>query len=218
VRVEDLPPEPSNRFLRRGSPLAVKEMEPSDRKSPPTLGKKPSAQRIAYESRIVYSASGRKIKGRGAIRYRSQSREGRSRSATPPHWRRELDRLKPITQVLAAATANQEQNKTRWLKGEQLDDEDEGKVKGHRQGDNDDRGRRQGRRDDLGEKMKSSKSLGDRFAGGGDLGEILEKDDRDVKKQKEKKHKKEKKNTEIGVTMMILLRDRLIVRVVLKEE
>ena len=47
-------------------------------------------------------------------RYRS-----RSRSNTPPHWKQEQSRLKPLAQVV------EEEAERRWAKGDMLDQEEE---------------------------------------------------------------------------------------------
>ncbi|XP_064595296.1 peptidyl-prolyl cis-trans isomerase G-like isoform X2 [Liolophura sinensis] len=87
IRPEEIPDVPSQNFLMRKSP----EQDARKQRSPPAYRRNTPAQRRPY-SRTYYSASGRKIKGRGTIRFRS-----RSRSQTPPHWRKEIDRLKPAS-------------------------------------------------------------------------------------------------------------------------
>lgn len=55
------------------------------------------------KKRVKYSRSGHKIRGRGSLRYRTPSsgeEDERQRSETPPHWRRELSRLKPLAAVM----------------------------------------------------------------------------------------------------------------------
>uniref|UniRef100_A0A915JJA6 peptidylprolyl isomerase n=1 Tax=Romanomermis culicivorax TaxID=13658 RepID=A0A915JJA6_ROMCU len=55
-----------------------------------------------FERRIKYTKSGHKIRGRGALRFRTPSsgeEDERQRSETPPHWRREMARLKPLAAV-----------------------------------------------------------------------------------------------------------------------
>ncbi|XP_043081851.1 NK-tumor recognition protein isoform X2 [Puntigrus tetrazona] len=111
VRPEEIPPVPENRFLlRRDMPTqeetvktAVQDtvMAPNDTK--PTVTK-----------------SGRKIKGRGTMRYhtpprsksRSESEGERGSSETPPHWKEEMQRTK----------AYQPPSVERWSKGERWDD------------------------------------------------------------------------------------------------
>ncbi|XP_051970677.1 NK-tumor recognition protein isoform X1 [Xyrauchen texanus] len=110
VRPEEIPPVPENRFLlRRDMPtqeetvqMAVQEtvVAPNDPK--PAVTK-----------------SGRKIKGRGTMRYhtpprsksRSESEGERGSSETPPHWKEEMQRTK----------AYQPPSVERWSKGERWD-------------------------------------------------------------------------------------------------
>ncbi|XP_051538389.1 NK-tumor recognition protein-like isoform X2 [Myxocyprinus asiaticus] len=111
VRPEEIPPVPENHFLlRRDMPtqeetiqMAVQEtvVAPDDPK--PAVTK-----------------SGRKIKGRGTMRYhtpprsksRSESEGERGSSETPPHWKEEMQRTK----------AYQPPSVERWSKGERWDD------------------------------------------------------------------------------------------------
>lgn len=70
VRPEEVPPVPENKFLKR-------------RTDGPTNGQ---MERKRSRSRESYrDAAGRKVKGRGVLRYTGRSR---SRSRTPPLWRR----------------------------------------------------------------------------------------------------------------------------------
>ena len=81
VKPEDLPEVPTtNKFLMR-------------RSKTPEGGRTHQPMRGAN---IVQTRSGHRVKGRGAIRFRTPSDDEapvRSRSATPPHWRREERRL-----------------------------------------------------------------------------------------------------------------------------
>uniref|UniRef100_A0A183CK63 peptidylprolyl isomerase n=1 Tax=Globodera pallida TaxID=36090 RepID=A0A183CK63_GLOPA len=84
VKPEDLPEVPStNKFLMRRS------------KTPE--GKESTRHNLAASSTSVRQSRGSmRVKGRGAIRFRPEDEAfggGRSRSATPPHWRREERRL-----------------------------------------------------------------------------------------------------------------------------
>lgn len=49
-------------------------------------------RRSEHRPNVRVTSSGHKIKGRGFVRYRTPERE-RSRSVTPPHWKREERRL-----------------------------------------------------------------------------------------------------------------------------
>ncbi|KAH7726153.1 Peptidyl-prolyl cis-trans isomerase 1 [Aphelenchoides avenae] len=83
VKKEDLPEEPAgtNRFLMRGSKAVTEES--NDRGG---------RRRSEHRPNVRVTSSGHKIKGRGFVRYRTPERE-RSRSVTPPHWKREERRL-----------------------------------------------------------------------------------------------------------------------------
>nr|CAB3264346.1 peptidyl-prolyl cis-trans isomerase G-like [Phallusia mammillata] len=89
ITPEEVPEIPENKFLQRSTPHETSDVTPDDRKS-----------------RQWTTRSGRKIKGRGALRYRtpprsrsrsrspryrgrfgSRSRRDRTGSETPPHWR-----------------------------------------------------------------------------------------------------------------------------------
>ncbi|GAB1611130.1 NK-tumor recognition protein-like isoform X1, partial [Argonauta hians] len=116
VRPEELPEVPPPRFLYRGNPQL-----PDKPKNSPVRGeprrKYPDSH---YRSRgTKYSSTGRKIKGRGSFRFRSRSRDG---SITPPHWRRELDKIRQVdNSAKAVTTAKDNANSSRWLKGDKLD-------------------------------------------------------------------------------------------------
>ncbi|XP_030053536.1 NK-tumor recognition protein isoform X2 [Microcaecilia unicolor] len=110
VRPEEIPPVPENKFLlRRDVPVPNQEPEPKPLTVTPVLSdQKPS-----------FSKSGRKIKGRGTIRYHtpprsrscSDSRDDES-SETPPHWKEEMERLR----------AYRPPSGEKWSKGDKLDD------------------------------------------------------------------------------------------------
>uniref|UniRef100_A0A8C4R2A8 peptidylprolyl isomerase n=1 Tax=Eptatretus burgeri TaxID=7764 RepID=A0A8C4R2A8_EPTBU len=113
VRPEEIPEVPQNRFLLRRSPLDMDEP-----------GNGNVSPRPCYRGRVFYTRSGRKIKGRGPMRYRTPSRSrSRSRSRnrraqrsdTPPHWRSEQRRLRPLRDVLTA--------QDKWARGEDLDNQ-----------------------------------------------------------------------------------------------
>ncbi|XP_041421686.1 NK-tumor recognition protein isoform X2 [Xenopus laevis] len=112
VRPEEIPPVPENRFLlRRDAPVA--KLEPEQK--PASVEPEKNDQQNA-----PLSKSGRRIRGRGTIRYhtppRSKSRsesegEGES-SETPPHWKEEMQRLR----------AYKPSSGEKWSKGDKLDD------------------------------------------------------------------------------------------------
>ncbi|KAK1884866.1 NK-tumor recognition protein [Dissostichus eleginoides] len=111
VRPEEIPPVPENRFLLRRDvpPQEVKAEIVETEETCPLTDPKPSV-----------SKSGRKIKGRGTMRYhtptrsksRSASVEERGSSETPPHWKEEMKRTKVY----------QPPSIERWSKGDKLND------------------------------------------------------------------------------------------------
>ncbi|KAJ7322104.1 hypothetical protein JRQ81_018391 [Phrynocephalus forsythii] len=92
VRPEEIPPVPENRFLlRRDAPTTNAEPETKPLDVAPVLtDQKPSV-----------SKSGRKIRGRGTIRYHTpphsrscSESDNEGSSETPPHWKEEMQRLR----------------------------------------------------------------------------------------------------------------------------
>ncbi|XP_059520487.1 NK-tumor recognition protein isoform X2 [Myotis daubentonii] len=110
VRPEEIPPVPENRFLlRRDMPLVPVEPEP----------KIPDATPIVSDQKPSVSKSGRKIKGRGTIRYHTPPRsrscsesDDDDSSETPPHWKEEMQRLR----------AYRPPSGEKWSKGDKLSD------------------------------------------------------------------------------------------------
>ncbi|XP_075412112.1 NK-tumor recognition protein isoform X2 [Tenrec ecaudatus] len=110
VRPEEIPPVPENRFLlRRDMPVIAVEPEP----------KIPDVTPIVSDQKPSVSKSGRKIKGRGTIRYHTppQSRscsesDDEDSSETPPHWKEEMQRLR----------AYRPPSGEKWSKGDKLSD------------------------------------------------------------------------------------------------
>ncbi|UYV83072.1 CDC16 [Cordylochernes scorpioides] len=88
IRPEEIPDVPTNNFLMRRSPVVD-----YDRSRPDFY---------SSSRRTKVSRSGRKIKGRGFMRYRTpSSSEGRSGSETPPHWRQAQARTRlPPKQII----------------------------------------------------------------------------------------------------------------------
>ncbi|KAH8023528.1 hypothetical protein HPB51_014777 [Rhipicephalus microplus] len=92
VNPEEIPEVPANNFLMRRVPN-----EPNFVSQGRRLGG-------FYSRRPQISRSGRKIKGRGFMRYRTPSPEGgRSGSETPPHWRQAQARMRPFRDTLDVA-------------------------------------------------------------------------------------------------------------------
>ncbi|KAM9331621.1 NK-tumor recognition protein isoform 2-T2 [Pholidichthys leucotaenia] len=114
VRPEEIPPVPENRFLLR------RDM-PSQEGKTEIVVKEPATHSNVQKTAV--SKSGRKIKGRGTIRYhtptrsksRSASVEERGSSETPPHWKEEMKRTKMY----------QPPHIERWSKGNRWDDRSE---------------------------------------------------------------------------------------------
>ncbi|XP_014445953.1 NK-tumor recognition protein isoform X2 [Tupaia chinensis] len=110
VRPEEIPPVPENRFLlRRDMPVVAVEPEP----------KIPDVTPIVSDQKPSVSKSGRKIKGRGTIRYHTPPRsrscsesDDDDSSETPPHWKEEMQRLR----------AYRPPSGEKWSKGDKLSD------------------------------------------------------------------------------------------------
>ncbi|XP_023931354.1 peptidyl-prolyl cis-trans isomerase G [Lingula anatina] len=181
VRPEEIPDVPVSRFLFRGSP--PKE---GDRKSF-QLGKGSSPQRIPYPRQII-THSGRKIKGRGFLRYRSKSRsKSRDRSITPPHWKRASRRLTTLEDLKRAReiSSREQQREEKWKKGDLMGDGRQLPYQSSRRGGTPKCG--QGKDEQLG----SLDSLKDRFQ---KRDEISEEETSNHKEKKHKKHKKTEKS------------------------
>ncbi|KAA0704752.1 NK-tumor recognition protein [Triplophysa tibetana] len=111
VRPEEIPPVPENRFLLRRDMPTQEE---------PVVMPIQESDAAPNDSKPAVTKSGRKIKGRGTMRYhtpprsksRSESEEERGSSETPPHWKEEMQRMK----------AYQPPSVERWSKGEKWDD------------------------------------------------------------------------------------------------
>ncbi|XP_001949110.1 peptidyl-prolyl cis-trans isomerase cyp11 [Acyrthosiphon pisum] len=80
---EEIPAGPPNRFLSRGGPSSMFLMKPQ-KDNDDRLKKRNSIRGVTKSGRIV--------KGRGTLRFRTPSRS-RSRSYTPPHWRQEQKKM-----------------------------------------------------------------------------------------------------------------------------
>lgn len=82
---EEIPTGPPNRFLSRGGPSPMFLMKPQIDIDTDDKSKKRNNIRGVTKS-------GRIVKGRGTLRFRTPSRS-RSRSYTPPHWRQEQNKM-----------------------------------------------------------------------------------------------------------------------------
>ncbi|KAK7497543.1 hypothetical protein BaRGS_00011183 [Batillaria attramentaria] len=118
IRPDEIPDVPFQKFLFRGKQeedeQPATDARPTNRerlRSPPGYNRRRPAERIPYSSRVKYSSTGRKIKGRGSFRFHSRSR---SRSVTPPHWRREMER------VVKPGETTQPESEEKWVKGDRL--------------------------------------------------------------------------------------------------
>ncbi|XP_053467493.1 NK-tumor recognition protein isoform X2 [Ictalurus furcatus] len=111
VRPEEIPPVPENRFLLRRDMPAQEEI---------TNVTVQDTTKVANDTKPAVTKSGRKLKGRGTMRYhtptrsisRSESEEERGSSETPPHWKEEMLRTKTY----------QPPSVEKWSKGERWDD------------------------------------------------------------------------------------------------
>ncbi|KAF5903609.1 NK-tumor recognition protein isoform X1 [Clarias magur] len=111
VRPEEIPPVPENRFLLR------RDMPAQEETTNVTVQ---DAAKVPNDTKPAVTKSGRKLKGRGTMRYhtptrsvsRSESEEERGSSETPPHWKEEMQRTKTY----------QPPSVEKWSKGERWDD------------------------------------------------------------------------------------------------
>ncbi|XP_033849400.1 NK-tumor recognition protein isoform X1 [Acipenser ruthenus] len=114
VRPEEIPPVPENRFLLRRD-MQIHKTEPAHL----------AVSAVLSDQKPAITKSGRKIKGRGTMRYhtpprsrsRSQSQdddgdEDEKSSETPPHWKEEMQRTKIY----------QPPSGEKWSKGDKLND------------------------------------------------------------------------------------------------
>lgn len=111
VRADEIPPVPENRFLlRRDMPALQDQTDTTEQE----------VAALTNDLKPCVTKSGRKIKGRGTMRYhtptRSKSRslsvEERGSSETPPHWKEEMKRTMTY----------QPPSVERWSKGDKLND------------------------------------------------------------------------------------------------
>ncbi|XP_060081903.1 peptidyl-prolyl cis-trans isomerase G-like [Ylistrum balloti] len=108
IRPDEIPDVPSQKFLMRENPSKDQDEKA---KSPPGFGQRRPIDRIPYSSQIKITRSGRRIKGRGTVRYRS-----RSRSETPPHWRQAMQKPQPMDY----GDRQDEDQGNRWVRGDRL--------------------------------------------------------------------------------------------------
>ncbi|KAG1652675.1 NK-tumor recognition protein [Nymphon striatum] len=86
IQPDEIPEIPNNNFLMR--------------RTPPRIQSGFIRRNSKSSKNQVVSKSGRKIKGRGFMRFRTPSRSrSRSRSDTPPHWRQAQSKLLPVNKV-----------------------------------------------------------------------------------------------------------------------
>ncbi|KAK3736020.1 hypothetical protein RRG08_009088 [Elysia crispata] len=116
IRKDEIPDVPFQNFLYRGKRAEEvdtgneKEKDQTsekkhDSKDGKRNGASPWRSRVGRNNRQVVSASGRKLKGRGAIRFRS-----RSRSTTPPHWKQEQRKAIPLHEAERIAERRRSRN------------------------------------------------------------------------------------------------------------
>ncbi|XP_071526893.1 uncharacterized protein Moca-cyp isoform X1 [Panulirus ornatus] len=90
INPDEIPDVPKNRFLYRAGPEKDGENE----------GRLDRGRERSRATVRAYTKSGRKVKGRGSLRYHTPSpSRSRSRSRTPPHWRQAQRRTIPYEQL-----------------------------------------------------------------------------------------------------------------------
>ncbi|KAM4688017.1 NK-tumor recognition protein [Discoglossus pictus] len=113
VRPEEIPPVPENRFLLRRD---VPPENPDAELKPANITESEKND----HQKASLSKSGRKIRGRGTIRYHTpprsrsctESEDDDESSETPPHWKEEMQRLR----------AYKPPSGEKWSKGDKLND------------------------------------------------------------------------------------------------
>ncbi|ESO94137.1 hypothetical protein LOTGIDRAFT_118738 [Lottia gigantea] len=128
IRPDEIPDIPNNFLSRDRVKNPDDPNQENGRRSPPGYGQRRDIQPYSYRSRAHYSSTGRRIKGRGTMVRKTRNENNsltrmkitrfhsRSRSRTPPHWRREESRLKPLDQV-----EKEKAEKERWTRGDKLE-------------------------------------------------------------------------------------------------
>lgn len=103
VKPEDLPEEPehNNQYLMRSSKTPEKVKEEVKKDKPRHSPKRTSRRDVGHRHiRTRRTRTGHKIKGRGALRFRTpEGSSDHDGSRTPPHWRREQNRLMTLDQL-----------------------------------------------------------------------------------------------------------------------
>lgn len=90
INPDEIPVIPENKFL-------LDRQSPKEENGRGNRGH--DDRREYHESRVSFSGSGRQIRGRGELRYRTPDRS-RSRSTTPPHWRSAERRKRSLESAL----------------------------------------------------------------------------------------------------------------------
>ena len=193
VRIDpdEIPEVPQNRFLQRSfrpAPSSTNETviknkdkeEPSRKSRSLESSSNNNRNDRSYERRILYTRSGRKIKGRGSVRYRTptpdddddhryrrssySSRRWR-RSETPPYWRAEQSKLRPWKQIISdmdrAKKRDSEKDKSRQRSSRSRSNERHHRRHRHhhresRNNEHDDHSKRKNRNDDRHRSRSSS--------------------------------------------------------------
>ncbi|VDM01890.1 unnamed protein product [Schistocephalus solidus] len=90
IRPEEIPEVPQNKFLYRPDARDSKTKSEAQRET-----NESNENYAASRRRAMGDKSGRKVKGRGTMRYVSpdQGSGGRGRSVTPPHWRQASQKM-----------------------------------------------------------------------------------------------------------------------------
>ncbi|XP_039609620.1 NK-tumor recognition protein isoform X3 [Polypterus senegalus] len=111
VRPEEIPPVPENRFLlRRDMPVPAAKSDQTNLDD----------SAVQSEQKPTVTKSGRKVKGRGTMRYHtpprsrshSKSEDDEESSETPPHWKEEMQRTKTFKPAISE----------KWSKGDKLNE------------------------------------------------------------------------------------------------
>lgn len=96
VKLDEIPPDPENKFLFRSDTRPVKEGQTQE-------GKPRKAQPERFRSSLNRDYDGRKVKGRGAMRYTRGSK-------SPVHWKKEQERSRDRS----GSRRNNDKHDYRW--------------------------------------------------------------------------------------------------------
>ncbi|CAB0006515.1 unnamed protein product [Nesidiocoris tenuis] len=127
IKADEIPEDPKSYLYRHSN----KDKDQGDRKNSADLRGELSQRRDRKGHKWApfrgYTRSGKKIKGRGILRYRTPSRS-RSRSFTPPHWRQEQSRTISLTEFQKREEEKKKREEARKKRHEEREKEGPGNL------------------------------------------------------------------------------------------